>query len=198
MRKILFLCAAVFLLAGTVLAGNRKPDYFPCPVGMTWEYAVTSSVGEKLKLKSVVKSVNGDQITIETRTPQPSVMVYTRGEWIVLNRLTTGSQSVSYEPPRPQLKVPVMLGQSWEYQGQAGSLKVTQSSRVASRREWVTVPVGRFLAVKVTHKMTHGPSGVSETRWLADGVGVVKTESQSAPGLTSTSELVNYSRPGWF
>src|SRR4029079_12800427 len=93
----------------------------------------------------------------------------------------------------PYLKNPLAVaGGTWSWKGKGnGGLDVDESSTVAGS-ELVTVPAGKFPAMKVVTKVVQGGTTVTKTYWYANWIGLVKSMTDTG-SVQSTTELVDYS-----
>lgn len=76
-------------------------------------------------------------------------------------------------------------------------LRVTRH-HVVERRERIEVPAGTFEAWRVAYEENHAFGDRSETGngvlWVAEGIGLVKSEAENAAGVTQTIELMRGTR----
>lgn len=155
----------------THLMPKPDPMTFPTEVGTTWTYqkkdlVVTRSiiaveVKGKVKIVRIAESL-GDQEsaadTIEIRS----------GGWY-----WTHIGNVELRSPCVLLKLPCKAGESWDADAHG-------SKSTIKERERVTVPAGKFEAIRVRCSYA-GPEGLRCwcDRWYADGIGEVKYVHQS-------------------
>jgi hypothetical protein len=78
--------------------------------------------------------------------------------------------------------VPLKKGAAWDFNGEAGELKVQQHYDVVAE-EKIDVPAGKFQAFRIHGEQT-SPNRMTIDRWFAPGVGIVKdvTTTQDAKG----------------
>ncbi|HEX3086945.1 MAG TPA: hypothetical protein VHP99_20565, partial [Pyrinomonadaceae bacterium] len=89
------------------------------------------------------------------------------------------------------LKNPLTSGDSWTWKGKGMmGLDIDESNEVTGP-ETVTVPAGRFEAMKVTTKVVQGGAPVTKTYWYAPGVGLVKSMTDTG-AVKSTTELLEH------
>ncbi|MFK7989271.1 MAG: hypothetical protein AB8I08_24845 [Sandaracinaceae bacterium] len=76
-------------------------------------------------------------------------------------------------------------------------LRVTRH-HVVERRERIEVPAGTFETWRVAYEENHAFGDRSETGngvlWVAEGIGLVKSEAENAAGVTQTIELIRGTR----
>ena len=103
----------------------------------------------------------------------------------------TGNKA-EYQPTKQFLKNPLMSGDSWHWKGKGMmGLEIDESNQVAGP-ETVTVPAGKFEAMKVMTNVVQGGARVTKTYWYAPGVGLVKSMTDTG-SVKSTTELLEYS-----
>src|SRR5438046_10022310 len=80
------------------------------------------------------------------------------------------------------IAVPLKKAAAWDFDGQAGELKVQQHYDVLGEEE-IDVPAGKFHAYRIHGEQTT-PNRMTIDRWFAPGVGIVKdiTTMQGAKG----------------
>jgi hypothetical protein len=97
-------------------------------------------------------------------------------------RVNLDGELVKFSPPQTMITVPLKKGAAWNFNGQAGELKVQQRYDVLGE-EKVDVPAGKFQAFRIRGEQTM-PNRMIIDRWFAPGVGIVKdvTTTQGAKG----------------
>jgi hypothetical protein len=117
------------------------------------------------------------------------------GNWVLFHGETYPEHEglkATYEPPKQYLPNPPVAGQTWEWTGKDPTqMERHEKSRVVGF-ENVTVPAGKFRAVKVTSEQTGGSIPMTKTFWYAPGVGLVKTTTTGG-SVSYGSALVDYS-----
>ena len=103
---------------------------------------------------------NTDLLTVDERGILCSARVNVDGEFI------------KFSPPQAIIATPLKQGATWNFDGQAGDLKVHQHYEVI-REEDVDVPAGKFHAFRIHGEQT-SPSPMTIDRWFALGTGIVK------------------------
>ena len=97
-------------------------------------------------------------------------------------RINLDGELVKFNPPQPMIAMPLKRGARWNFDGQAGDLKIYQQYEVIGEED-VRVPAGKFRAFRMHSEQT-SPSPMSIDRWFAVGTGIVKdvTTMRSANG----------------
>jgi hypothetical protein len=99
---------------------------------------------------------------------------------------------VKHAPARQVLPNRLVAGAKWNWQGRSiTGQDMFESSQVIGP-EIVQVPAGRFRAMKIVSKVTYGEAAMKKTYWYAEGVGLVKSLTESAQ-LENGWQLVSYS-----
>jgi hypothetical protein len=152
-----------------VSAGLNVPDVKPDPDGkfrtaVAYRIEGTENVDEKELLKFEMHRAgvitNTDLLTVDEHGVLCWARVNLDGEWIKFN------------PPQPMIAMPLKRGASWNFDGQAGDLKVHQHYEVTGEED-VQVPAGKFHAFRIRSEQT-SPSPMTIDRWFAIGTGIVK------------------------
>jgi hypothetical protein len=80
-----------------------------------------------------------------------------------------------YEPAKQYLQNPLNTGTKWQWKGKDQTqTERTEQNQVAGFEE-VTVPAGKFRAMKVVSEISGAATPMTKTCWYADGVGLVKS-----------------------
>jgi hypothetical protein len=97
-------------------------------------------------------------------------------------RINLDGELVKFNPPQTMITVPLKKGAAWDFDGQAGELKVQQHYDVLGEEE-IDVPAGKFHAYRIHGEQTT-PNRMTIDRWFAPDVGIVKdvTTMQDAKG----------------
>ena len=97
-------------------------------------------------------------------------------------RINLDGELVKFNPPQTMIAAPLKKGAVWDFNGQAGDLKVQQHYDVVGE-ENIGVPAGKFEAFRIHGEQT-SPNRMTIDRWFAPGVGIVKdiTTTQDAKG----------------
>ena len=181
---------------GLLSAAN---DYFPLRVGDNWKYKSTTADGKQSEFNIKVlneEKENGDTLfLVETvSTFQPIHDWYSKPSgWVLMHRqeyVKAGSKA-EYQPTKQFLKNPLTSGDSWHWKGKGMMGMEIDESNEVSGPETVTVPAGKFEAMKVTTKVVQGGAPVTKTYWYAGGVGLVKSMTDTG-SVKSTTELLEF------
>jgi hypothetical protein len=204
MSKIFLVLRLVILTAFltiSVAAQKRAAvgrDYFPLRVGDSWTYR--NDMGDTeytVKVLSAEKQADGTLLYLLEK--QVGVVIHSwyskRGGMVLMHREAYHEQEgmdVKHEPARQFLKNPLAAGDKWFWKGRSVTGQdATESYRVVGT-EVVKVAAGTFRAMKIESKVSEGASALKKTYWYADGVGLVKSLTQSTD-LENGWELVSYS-----
>src|SRR5215831_18175278 len=87
-------------------------------------------------------------------------------------RVNLDGQLIKFNPPQIMVTDPLKKGAGWDFNGQAGELKVQQHYDIVAE-EKIDVPAGKFQAFRIHGEQT-SPSRMTIDRWFAPGVGIVK------------------------
>jgi hypothetical protein len=159
--------------------GLTVPDIRPDPDGkirtaVVYRIEGTENVDGKELLKFEMHRAgvitNTDLLTVDER----GVLCWAR--------INLDGELVKFNPPQPIIATPLKPGARWNFDGQAGDLKIYQQYEVTGE-EAVRVPAGKFRAVRIHSEQT-SPSPMTIDRWFAAGTGIVKdvTTMRSASG----------------
>jgi hypothetical protein len=85
-----------------------------------------------------------------------------------------------YEPPATTLKYPLRSGATWAERYKVGGVEATAKATVGDPVE-VLVGAGWYRAFPVETVITSGGQTAIATTWYAEGVGIVRMVSKSAP-----------------
>lgn len=206
MKKSTFIPAFVFaasLLFGQGSLASPKPklkssaDYYPLRVGDSWTYRNTEEGGYTLKVLSEEPQEGGTvRFVVELLSGVKVINTYSKANgWVLFHKETypehEGLQA-TYDPPKQILPNPLVVGQKWEWTGKDPTqVEHHESSRVVGV-ETVTVPAGKFRAMKVVTEITGASVPLIRTSWYADGVGLVKATNVGGQ-IKYGSELTDYS-----
>ena len=175
-------------------------DYFPLNVGDSWKYRSTTADGKQsdftMKVLNEAKENGNTLYVVETvSTFQPIHDWYSKPSgWVLMHRqeYVKAGQKAEYQPTKQFLKNPLTSGDSWTWKGKGMmGLEIDESNEV-SGPETVTVPAGKFEAMKVVTKVVQGGAPVTKTYWYAPGVGMVKSMTDTG-AVKSTTELLEHS-----
>src|SRR5437762_3939654 len=177
----------------------------PTAPGTTWRYNMTEEIGKGLNVPDVkadadgkirlpvlyrlegTEDIDGKNLlkfgmhragTI-TNTDLLTVDEHGITCWA---RINLDGELVKFSPPQTMIAAPLKKAAAWNFDGQAGELKVQQHYDVVGE-EKVNVPAGKFHAYRIHGEQTT-PNRMTIDRWFAPGVGIVKdvTTMQDAKG----------------
>ena len=201
-RALSVIAFATFLVALTAFgASPKKPkaaaDYFPLRVGDSWTYRNTEEGGYTWKVLSEEPQEGGpNRYVVEFRSGVIIQNVFSKKDgWVLFHAESYPEHEglkATYEPPKQYLPNPLVAGQKWEWTGKDPTqVEHRESSRVVGL-ENITVPAGKFRAMKVVSEVSGGSVPMTRTNWYADGVGLVKSTTQGGQ-IKYGSELTDYS-----
>ncbi len=191
----------LILLFSIQLASGKTPktpaDYFPLRVNDSWTYRNTEEGGYSFKVLSeepqpgasnryVVEFLSGVRIN--------KVFSKTAG-WVLFHGESYPEHEglkATYEPPKQYLPNPLVAGQKWEWSGKDPTQTEHRESSRAVGFENITVPAGKFRAMKVISQITGGAIPMTRASWYAPGVGLVKSATEGGQ-IKYGSELTDYS-----
>lgn len=189
MKKI---CAAVYFFS---IASLLAAPIIPIAPGMTWRYNMTQEVDHGItvpdakldpdgKIRAPVvyriegtENVDGkDLLKFEMHragmiTNTDLLTVNERGV-VCWARINLDGELVKFNPPQPMIAMPLKRGARWNFDGQAGDLKIRQHYEVTGEED-IQVPAGKFQAFRIQGEQT-SPSSLTIDRWFVPGTGIVK------------------------
>ena len=177
----------------------------PTAPGTSWRYNMTEEIGKGLNVSNVKADPDGkirlpvvyrlegtenidgkDLLKFEmhrsgmiTNTDLLSVDEHGITCWA---RVNLDGELVKFSPPQMMIATPLKKGAAWNFDGQAGELKVQQHYDVVGE-EKIDVPAGKFQAFRIHGEQTM-PDRTTIDRWFVPGVGIVKdvTAMEGAKG----------------
>src|SRR5205823_2815022 len=87
-------------------------------------------------------------------------------------RINVDGEFIKLNPPQTIIATPLKRSATWNFNGQAGDLKVRQHYKVTGEED-INVPAGRFRAFHIHAEQTL-PSLMTIDRWFALDTGIVK------------------------
>jgi hypothetical protein len=167
----------------------------PTAPGMAWRYNMTQEVSAGLSVPDIkpdpdgkfrtavvyrlegIENVDGKELLkfemhragVITNTDLLTVDEHGVLCWA---RINVDGQFVKLSPPQPMIAMPLKRGARWDFDGQAGNLKVRQQYEVTGEED-VQVLAGKFRAFRIHSEQT-SPSPITIDRWFAAGTGIVK------------------------
>lgn len=200
-RILLTIALALFLAATSASAEKPKPpaaDFFPLRAGDSWNYRNTSGDSQySLKVLNEEKQSDGSiRYEVELLAGVQVRKFFSKPKgWVLLHAERYPEHEgleAKHDPPKKYLPNPLKAGLKWNWAGRDSTqTEVTENSEVTGF-ETVTVPAGKFRAMKVVSKVTGGAALMTKTYWYADGVGLVKTTTVGGE-IKYGSELTDYS-----
>ena len=186
------LCAATYLFA---ISFALATPIVPIAPGTSWRYNMTEEVGKGLNISdaktdadgkirlSVLYRIEGtenvdgkDLLKFEmhragTITNTDLMSVDDHGI-ICWARINLDGELVKFNPPQTMIATPLKKGAGWDFNGEAGELKVQQHYDVLGE-EKIDVPAGKFDAYRIHGEQTK-PNRMTIDRWFTPAVGIVK------------------------
>lgn len=198
MKKIsaILLATCFATPAAPALAKDTKhiPDYFPLRVGDWWKYRSTYN-GNTSEFTITVVKKDGDLIEVDTTSTNLIQDWYKKGNGLVevhKEAYPKNNMVAEFKPVKKWLKNPLVVGDKWEWSG-TGMMNTQISSHDEVKAAVdVAVPAGKFSTMEVDSKVNQGGADVAKTYFYADGIGLVKSMTDSG-GVKSTTELIDYS-----
>ena len=198
-RKV---CAAICCFGLSSVFGA---PVIPIEPGTTWRYNMTEEIGKGLDLSNVktdadgkirlpvlyrlegTEDIDGKELLkfemhrADTITNTDLLTVDEHGI-VCWARVNLDGELIKFIPPQTMIATPLKKGASWNFDGQAGELKVQQHYEVLGE-EKIDVPAGQFQGFRIHGEQTT-PNRMTIDRWFTPGVGIVKdvTTMQGAKG----------------
>ena len=198
-RKV---CIAIcFFSAASAFAA----PLIPTTPGTTWRYNMTEEVGKGLKISNLksdadgkvrlpvlyrlngIEDVDGKELLkfemhragSITNTDLLTVDEHAITCW---ERINLDGELVKFTPPQTMVAAPLKQDATWNFDGQAGDLKVHQQYNVIGEED-IEVPAGEFHAFHIRGEQS-SPSRMTIDRWFVPGIGIVKdvTTMRAADG----------------
>jgi hypothetical protein len=185
------LAVFLFISTATVLA----VPLIPTADGTSWRYNMTEEIGKGLNIPDakldadgkirlpVLYRINGTE-NVDGKDLLKFEMhragVITNTDLLTANehgiicwaRINLDGELIKFDPPQTMIATPLKKGASWDFNGQAGELKVNQHYDVVGDED-IKVPAGEFHALRIHGEQTL-PSPMTIDRWFASGIGIVK------------------------
>jgi hypothetical protein len=186
----------IFILTVSVTAtASIAAPIIPTAPGMTWRYNMTQEMDHGLSVPDVkpdpdgkirtavvyridgTENVDGKELF---KFEMHRAGVITNTDLLTVDgrgvlcwaRINLDGELIKFNPPQPMIAMPLKRGASWDFDGQAGDLKVHQHYEVTGEED-VQVPAGKFHAFRIRSEQT-SPSPMTIDRWFAAGTGIVK------------------------
>src|SRR6266700_2220166 len=167
----------------------------PTEPGTAWRYNMTEEVGKGLSVPDIKPDADGKiRLSVLYRDEGTENVdgkellkfemhragVITNTDLLTIDehgitcwaRINVDGEFVKFKPPQTMIAMPLKQGANWNFDGQAGDLKVHQHYEVTGE-EHIEVPAGEFRAFRIHGEQT-SPSPMTIERWFAIGTGIVK------------------------
>ncbi|HWM25462.1 MAG TPA: hypothetical protein VNP98_11620 [Chthoniobacterales bacterium] len=200
LRPLTAIALALYLLtlSSTAQKSNAPaPDYFPLRVGDSWSYRSTDGDTEhSLKVMNEDKQADGTiRYLVEKLTGAKVLTVFSKsGGWVLMHSERYPEHEgleIKYEPAKQYLQNPLIAGSKWSWNGKDYTQTALDENHQVVDFEDVIVRAGKFRAMKVASRIV-GAAPLTRTNWYADGVGLVKSETDGGQ-IKYGWELADYS-----
>jgi hypothetical protein len=187
----------------TISAAAQKseapvPDYFPLRVGDSWTYrSAGSDTQYSVTVLGEEKQADGTiRYLVEKLAGAKVHTLFSKASgWVLMHSERYPEHEgleAKYEPARQYLKNPLRAGAQWGWKGEDYTKKELEEVNQVVGPEDVTVPAGKFRAMKVVSKVAGATAPLTRTSWYADGVGLVKSMTEAGQ-IKYGWELADYS-----
>jgi hypothetical protein len=214
-KRLLYLLSAVLLLSS---CGIKPLVYYPLEEGMSWVYRIDKNENQEVENFAVRKMGTMEVVPQKIETAKGSafrfIAVDKEGIFEYARQSVSASEPEILNKPEYILKQPLKPGSIWEEEADIALLleriPYTMKYLVESNKETVTVPAGTFdncllikgsgLAQKDKGALGIIKIAVTEDRWYAPGVGLIKSVRKESGNhvLASSGEkvvqLISYQR----
>jgi hypothetical protein len=199
-RPLIATALALWLLTLSASAQKSEapaPDYFPLRVGDSWNYRSESNGTEhSLKVLGEEKQADGTtRFVVEKFTGAKILTVFSKTSgWVLMHSESYPEHEgmeVKYDPARQHLQNPLIADAKWAWNGKDYTQTELAENHQVVGLEDVTVLAGKFRAMKVVSQIM-GSAPLTRTNWYADGVGLVKSETDGGK-IKYGWELADYS-----
>ncbi|HYK23842.1 MAG TPA: hypothetical protein VEU75_04180, partial [Candidatus Acidoferrum sp.] len=177
----------------------------PTNPGTTWRYRMTEELGKGLTISNLkpdaygkvrlpvlyrlegLEDVDGKRLLkfemhrAGSITNTDLVTVDEHGI-ICWARINLDGELIKFNPPQIMVAAPLKQGATWNFDGQAGDLRVHQEYNVTGEED-IEVPAAEFHAFHIRGEQS-SPSRMTIDRWFVPGTGIVKdvTTMRAADG----------------
>jgi hypothetical protein len=178
-RPLVLLSAVLVSLAGVPAAPvppppKTPPLYFPTTVGTRWVYQTQGEKRESVEVVMEVKEKDGEK-WVAVGSECEGKVEYHHAISVSDKGLAVVDTSVSdLDEPSWLLKLPHKAGNKWDYGIAPACVGQWKGTALADGPEKVTVPAGRFEAIRVKVDITFAGDRRRVTTWYAPGIGKVK------------------------
>jgi hypothetical protein len=194
---------ALTLLLLTMSAAAQKSkapghDYFPLRVGDSWTYRMANGdTAYSVKVLGAEKQADGStRYLVETLAGVKVHALFSKASgWVLMHWERYPEHEgleVKYEPARQYLQNPLVAASKWEWKGKDYTQMELKENNQVVGFEKVTVPAGKFRAMKVVSQVAGAAIRMTKTYWYADGVGLVKSMTEGGQ-IKYGWELADYS-----
>lgn len=183
------------MLVAAPLALVSAEQLIPTADGTSWRYNMTEEVGKGLSVSDVkpdadgkirrpvlyriegTESVAGKEL-LKFEMHRAGVITNTdlltvdERAIICWARINADGELIKINPPQTMIATPLKQGAQWNFNGQAGDIKVQQNYEVTGEED-VDLPAGKFRAFHI-HGEQMSPSPMTIDRWFVPGTGIVK------------------------
>ena len=191
-RVVRNLCVAACCFG---LSSISAAPIIPTAPGTSWRYNMTEEIGKGLNLPNVkadaddrirlpvlyrlegTEDVDGKEL-LKFEMHRAGTVTNTDLLTVDENGITCSArvnldgELVKFSPPQTMIAAPLKKGAAWDFDGQAGELKVQQHYDIQGE-EKIDVPAGKFQTFHIHGEQTT-PNRMTIDRWFAPGVGIVK------------------------
>jgi hypothetical protein len=185
----------VHLSAAALLSKAAATPLIPTAPGTAWRYNMTEEVGKGVSVRNAKPDAEGkirsevlyridgtedvdgkELLKFEMHrtgaVTNTDLLAVDEHGIICWARINIDGEFIKLNPPQTIIAALLSRGGSWNFDGQAGDLKVRQHYKVSGEED-VAVPAGRFHAFHIHAEQT-SPSPTTIDRWFAPGTGIVK------------------------
>jgi hypothetical protein len=177
----------------------------PTTPGTTWRYSMTEQLGKGLTISNLkadvvggirlpvlyrldgMENVDGKELL---KFEMHRAGAITNTDLVAIDdhgitcwaRINLDGELIKFNPPQTMVAAPLRKGVTWNFDGQAGDLKVHQQYNVTGEED-IEVPAGEFHTFHIRGEQS-SPTRMTIDRWFAPGTGIVKdvTTMRAADG----------------
>jgi hypothetical protein len=154
---------------------EKTKDYYPLKPGTKWFYNVNAD-GQNVKVNNQVaklEKIDGKTLALVETVVNGSVSMSEHMQSTDKGVFRHRTNGIELSPPVCILKFPFKKDETWESTTMVGNESLKIKAKAIDTEE-VTVPAGKYKALKVDADMTAAGMQISTTYWFAPDVGVVK------------------------
>ena len=201
---LLLLVLVVAAPPASSASAGPAPSLFPLVTGAVWVRksedgveATTRVVGPKTV--GTTRCIATERKAVERGRERIDRTCFnvTSSEVIVIEITTIRGELAVLNPPRPAIKLPPRVGQTWSWSPADSAFELKITSKWTGE-ETIKVPAGTYKAWKLQTTTTGEDSEITSYTWYAPGVGVVRNERKGHRGdrqISGWSELISYKAP---